>query len=536
MNKNLRKALAVCGAISLLVFFELSISSCASRSAPSGGPKDTLAPVLDTAFPPNYSTNFSANKIKLVFNEYINLKNGQQQLLISPPLENKPKIVNRGKEVVIEIKDTLRDSTTYIISFGNSITDYTEGNENLDIRYVFSTGSYIDSLELNGNITDAYTGQGAKKLLVGLYDVKNIEKPDSFLYKKLPSYYAISDETGQFILTNLKGGEYRLVAFDDKMDDFLLNSGNENTAFWPRSIRVQPDTVLNYNLRSYLPEEDFRFFRARQIGHGQVQFFFNKKPDSLKIKALNVPEDSSFFRFRGKGDTLEFWFNAPRDSLLFSLDGQGPFKDSLYSVQLREFEVPKLKISTVQSELRTTDTLFVRSNLPISRFNKDSVLYLQKDTTNVDLVRDTGDHLLGFLPPPNRGNFSLKLLPGAVDAWFNAQMDTSTYSVKILRGEDLGTLTLKVKTDTSFQYVLNIFDARQKRIKQVIFQDSTSLTLKNKMPGAYQAYLIQDVNRDGKWTGGNVRENRLPEIRLKFSEPLEIRANWEMDMTWEVKP
>lgn len=536
MNENLRRALFVLGAICTLVFFELSISSCASRSAPSGGPKDTLAPVLDTAFPPNYSTNFSSKKIKLVFDEYINLKNGQQQLLISPPLENKPKIVNRGKEVVIEISDTLRDSTTYIISFGNSITDFTEGNENLDIRYVFSTGSYIDSLELSGHITDAYTGEGAKKLLVGLYDVKNIEKPDSFLYKKLPSYYAISDETGQFKLTNLKGGEYRLVAFEDKMDDFLLNSGTEGTAFWPRTIRVQPDTVLHYSLRSYQPEEAFRFYRARQIDHGLVQFIFNKKPDSLKIKALNVPPDSSFFRFRGRGDTLDFWFMAQRDSLLFSLNGQALFNDSIYTVQLREYEVPKLKLIASQSELRTTDTLFFRSNLPIAGFNKDSIFYLQKDTTNIQLVADTSDYLLGYLPPPNRGNFSLKLVPGAVDAWFDAKIDTSLFDVKVLRGEDLGSLTLKVKTDSSFQYLLHIVNARQKRVKQVVFQDSTSLSLKNRMPGTYQAYLIQDVNRDGKWTSGNVKENRLPEIRLKFSEPLEIRANWEMDMTWEVKP
>lgn len=142
----------------LALIFEVGISSCASRSSPDGGPKDTIAPILDTSYPPNLSTHFTAKEIELRFEEYLSLKNPFDQINISPLLPEDLVVEGRGKRVMIELGDSLKPNTTYIISFGSSLADLNEGNVNKNFKYVFSTGSYIDSLELRGHLNDAYEG------------------------------------------------------------------------------------------------------------------------------------------------------------------------------------------------------------------------------------------------------------------------------------------------------------------------------------------------------------------------------------------
>ena len=174
--------------ILVLALFEISISSCASKSSPGGGPKDTLAPLLDTSYPANLTINFKASQVELVFEEYIQLKNPFDQINISPLLKEDLVVKGRGKKVMIELGDSLRDSTTYIISFGSALADLTEGNVNKNFKYVFSTGTYIDSLMLRGHINDAYSGEAKKDLLVALYLADRKTDRDSFLLKERPDY------------------------------------------------------------------------------------------------------------------------------------------------------------------------------------------------------------------------------------------------------------------------------------------------------------------------------------------------------------
>ncbi|MDZ7845307.1 MAG: Ig-like domain-containing protein [Owenweeksia sp.] len=161
--------------LGFLVFLDFTTTSCASVSSPSGGPRDTISPKIDTSFPPNFTINFKSQKIQLIFSEYLQLKSPSQQITISPPLENKLQIEAQGKVVNLSWKDSLQSNTTYTISFGNAITDFTEGNVNDRFKYVFSTGSFIDSLQLSGSLTNSRTGQPEKELLVALYDWSQVK-------------------------------------------------------------------------------------------------------------------------------------------------------------------------------------------------------------------------------------------------------------------------------------------------------------------------------------------------------------------------
>ena len=142
----------------ILLLLMLTVIGCAKRGSIDGGRKDTIAPILKMSFPENGTTNFKGNEIKLIFNEYIKLKDLNKQLIISPPMKRNPEILptTATKILTLKIKDTLLPNTTYSFNFGQSIEDNNEANPYKQFKFVFSTGQFIDSLKLNGVVKDAY--------------------------------------------------------------------------------------------------------------------------------------------------------------------------------------------------------------------------------------------------------------------------------------------------------------------------------------------------------------------------------------------
>ena len=151
---------------SIFILLALTVISCAKRGSITGGLKDTIAPVLRASFPKNLSVNFKGKEINLTFDEYVKLKNVNKQLIVSPPLKYNPEVspLNATKIINIKIKDTLQENTTYSFNFGQSIEDNNEGNPLESFKYVFSTGSYVDSLEVHGIVKDAYQKEFEKEI------------------------------------------------------------------------------------------------------------------------------------------------------------------------------------------------------------------------------------------------------------------------------------------------------------------------------------------------------------------------------------
>ncbi|MEO6637532.1 MAG: Ig-like domain-containing protein [Ginsengibacter sp.] len=247
---NIRNVIVFIGAACLIYLMTIIGSSCAQIGAPTGGPRDTLPPILIDASPPNNTTNFQGDRITLTFDEYIQLQNVQQNLLVSPNPRIVPNVNYKLKEVSIKLRDTLEPNTTYSIDFGNSIQDINENNPYRNFSYVFSTGSYIDSLEFSGNVLIAETGKADSTLIVLLY--KDLD--DSAVLKNKPRYIARLDAKGNFKFKNLAGGSYNVFALKDESGQKYYNNKTGLFAFADSAIQVSSDSA-SINLFAYAEEK-----------------------------------------------------------------------------------------------------------------------------------------------------------------------------------------------------------------------------------------------------------------------------------------
>jgi len=183
----------------------MAFYSCANQVAPTGGPQDREPPKVLGSNPLNKSTNFKSDKVRILFDEYVNIENAQQQVVISPPMDPFPEFKIKGKELLITFKDTLRTNTTYTINISAAVKDITEANVLDDYQYVFSTGEYLDSFSVSGKIVDAELATPAEGVLVLVYDLLE----DSVVYNEKPYYFGRTDKSGAFTIGNMKGGEYK---------------------------------------------------------------------------------------------------------------------------------------------------------------------------------------------------------------------------------------------------------------------------------------------------------------------------------------
>ncbi|MDX1784370.1 MAG: Ig-like domain-containing protein, partial [Aequorivita vladivostokensis] len=237
----------------------LSFVDCAKKGSPSGGPRDTIPPVIVRSSPENYTTNFTGDEIEIRFDEYIKLKDVNKELIISPPMKYAPIItpLSTSKTLKIKILDTLKPNTTYSFNFGNSIVDNNEENKFNYYKYIFSTGSYIDSLKLSGRVRDAEFIAPEIPTTVMLYEV-NETFTDSIIYSEKPTYITVTkDSTGVFELTNLKEGKYLLLALKEKNNDYIFQPQNDKIGFERELITLPTDSTYTLTLFKETPEYKF---------------------------------------------------------------------------------------------------------------------------------------------------------------------------------------------------------------------------------------------------------------------------------------
>src|ERR1039457_2607017 len=216
----------------LIPFLLFGLTRCANPVTPQGGPKDILPPKILLSEPPDLTTHFQSRRIKITFDEFIQLKDARNQVIISPPILPKTEFTVHGKSSLVKINDSLRANTTYSIFFGDAVSDLSENNILHNFNYVFTTGAYIDSLSLRGKIIDAFTLTPQKDVYAMLYINENDTIPfDSLPYRVKPYYLAKSNESGEFLFHNLRNTPYKLFALKDLNGDFIYNPPAEKIAF-----------------------------------------------------------------------------------------------------------------------------------------------------------------------------------------------------------------------------------------------------------------------------------------------------------------
>lgn len=190
--------------------------------------------------PPNYSTQFEAKKIQITFDEYIVLENVNQQLIVSPPMEEQPEVKLKKRTLIVQFEEELKANTTYTFNFGDAIKDLHEGNKLQNYEYVFSTGDVLDSMSVRGTLKYA----------------ENLEKPEDpisiMLYTDLrdsvpmldiPLYVGRSNDSGVFRVNNLRPDEYKVFALKDGNNNLLFDLPTEEIAFLDTSLIVDAEFV-----------------------------------------------------------------------------------------------------------------------------------------------------------------------------------------------------------------------------------------------------------------------------------------------------
>ena len=264
----------------LLTLISWLIWQCANPVSPTGGPRDIAPPEVVKSEPPNFSLEFSKKRISITFDEYVSLKNPNQQIIISPPLAEKPDYKLKGKSIIIDLNAPLDQNTTYTFFFGNSIVDIAESNPLANYLYVLSTGDHLDSLAIGGEVISAFNLQPQEEVFVLLYPTNNDTVPqDSLPYLVRPIYVAKTNDKGIFQLRNLREGAYKIFAIKDVNSNYLFDQPNEEIAFldsiiFPKALTIpQTDTIVIDSLLTEAIDEDSLFVKQAYTDYYHLLMF-----------------------------------------------------------------------------------------------------------------------------------------------------------------------------------------------------------------------------------------------------------------------
>lgn len=222
----------------LLVTFLLLIlgaAGCAKQSSPEGGPYDMTPPRVVRCTPEMGSTNVSTHRVRITFDEYIQLERGEDKIIYSPPQRIPPKALVNQKQLIVTYQDSLIANTTYTINFNRAIKDYNEGNYIEQYVYAFSTGDYLDTMQVSGQVLDAYTLQPVPRILAGVY---NTPLPTDSLDRPM-TRMTYTDDKGHFTLQNVRDGDYYAIALVDMDRSYSYNAPNESFAITLDSFRTE---------------------------------------------------------------------------------------------------------------------------------------------------------------------------------------------------------------------------------------------------------------------------------------------------------
>lgn len=462
--------------IFLFSFFILLISQiavlnygCANIIPPLGGARDSLPPRLLKATPGDSTRNFTGNKIIFTFDEYVDLQSVQENLALSPLPKINPSVDFKLNTVTIKLKDTLEPNTTYSLSLGDAIKDYNEGNVLKQFTYTFSTGRYIDSLELKGKVILAETGKIDSTLIVMLHTSAD----DSVVVKEKPRYITKVDGNGNFVFKNLPPKTFYAYALKDEGSTHRYLSDKQIFAFADKPVVVQgntePVTLYAYaskqtNLQPVLPSFNVN---NRNKGAGTVE-----KRLKYSTSLLNNQQDLL-------GD--------------FTMTFETP---------LRSFDSSKIRLYT--------DSTF--TPVPVYKFQKDSS---NKKIHLVNIWKENTEYHIILEKDFAEDSSGKKLL----------KADTLSFKTKKLA--DYGALKIKFRNIELTKNPVLLFVIGENIYKSFPLSGADfSQTLF--LPGEYELRILYDLNKNGVWTPGDFfGKHKQPEIVKPVERKITVKPAWQ---------
>ena len=527
--------------IPIVFLFLLSFTDCAKKGRPSGGLRDTIAPVILRSAPENFTINFKNNEIRITFDEFIKLKDISKELIISPPLKYAPVITPLSVSKVLKIKilDTLKDNTTYSFNFGNSILDNNEGNLFPNYKYVFSTGSYIDSLTLKGTAVDALLPKTDFPTTVALYQVDQSYK-DSLVFLEKPTYITTTlDETNNFELSNLKQGTYQLIALKEQTRNYTFQPKTDKIGFYKDLITIPTDSLFELRLFKEVP--DFKPTRPKLESSNRISFGYEGKTDNYQITLLTPMEDDFQYQvLKQPGrDTLNFWFKpkVTKDSLVFVTKNK--LQIDTTTVRFRELYSDSLRLTAINDRLISLgDTLKLKANTPLVAINSEKISVVTKDSLAIDFVAqiNTKENAAQIVFDKQEEQlYSITLRNGALTDYLSNTNDSIVYRQQVKPIADFASLNLTLDNADEFPLLIELIDEKFKVVKQTYLEANAPVFFKHINPGKYFIRLIVDQNKNKIWDPGNFLDKLAPEKVVYYPSIIELRANWSWSETFTLK-
>jgi uncharacterized protein (DUF2141 family) len=513
----------------------LLMANCAKKGRPSGGPRDSIPPLIVRSTPENFTTNFNETEIRIYFDEYIKLKDLSENLIISPPLKYNPVItpLNTSKMLRIRILDTLVENTTYSINFGKSIVDNNEENEFEFYKYVFSTGDYIDSLNVTGTIRDAELRLAEFPVTVMLYEV-NESLTDSTIYSEKPMYVAATrDSSNTFEITNVKEGKYLMVALKEQTNDYTFQPKTDKIGFLEDFITLPTDSTYSLTIFNEIPE--YKITRPALLSKYHIVFGYEGEANELELTPLStVPDGFVSTTIQDmKKDSLHYWFKPEitADSLLFLARNKEQI--DTVEVRMKSLFADSLKVQGyVLGSLIPRDTMSLKTTTPLVRIDEEKISVMDKDS--VDIPFSTKIHPRYNLTQiifnrTEQQRYKVNMLPGALTDFFENESDSLSYTVDTKEISDYGTIPLTIENAETYPLIVELISEKNEVVDSFLMTEPTPLLFEYITPGNYFIRIILDTNGNGRWDPGKFIDKLQPEEIIYYPNIIEVRANWTVN-------
>ncbi len=509
----------------ILIFLCLFVISCANIQGINGGPEDKEPPrLVSEKSSPDFQLRFKDHEIILTFNEWIRLDNPGLNISISPTTRFPVEYKLKGKKLLIQFdqREIFEENTTYVIQFGESIKDITSGNIQRNIKYVFSTGDYLDSLITQIQVIDALTAKPKDKILVSLYKVLD----DTAFQKIKPFYFAWTDSAGQVLITNMSPGNYRLYALEDKNQNYIYDQINEAFAFFPEVIKPKevPDSIYKLYLSAV---EIPAFIKEKKLSSGKAVIHFKERPHRVSIKC----DDNSNIQFINLKDSMLVWnLSKITQNCILSFDDKKDTFDLLgYERALYETAI------THEHTLLKPDQWpgFILSD-PILSVDKNRFLVLDSLSFIQEVKMDSTDPRKFYITGQflSKNQIRIVIPDGAVQSLYSNGNKLDTLSFSYFEATSLSRLKLTLDSlEPGQQYILQLINNQNISVEKIVEATLSSkiLFFNYLLPGKYEIRIIHDKNRNGRWDPADFKQKQQPES-LKYFELTELRADWDIDI------
>ena len=469
----------------MFILVSISFTRCANIVPPSGGPRDSLPPVLLQVTPRDSSLHFSSKKVTFIFDEYVELDNVNDKLIVSPTLKRPPVVIAKLHSVSLEIKDTLQPNTTYTFNFADAIRDINERNISQDFQYVVSTGDYLDSLQLSGHLIDAENGRVDSNVAVMLYR----DLTDSIVSKEKPVYYAKTKGDGSFRFKNIAPGAYKIFALKEEDRDLQYNQPTEMIAFVQNPVVLKETNLADVNLLLFMETDS------------------TIKPPPEPVDSADLAEQAELAKEKEKDKKLPKLTAAP------SLEGgmqelPAPLKIT-FSLPLRNLDSARmiLQEDSAYRPVAFTSTMD-------STHTQLTIGYTWKEGTPYRLI----------IPKDAPTDTAGQQLAKADTISFKSKR-VNDYATFVVTELNISDSTRAAINDSAMHYVAQLVQDKTIKYSGTLVNGKWSQRFIT--PGEYEVRILLDTNGNGVWDRGvYYRQPQKQPERVVVIEKVNLKAYW----------